>query len=91
MVNAVEALAKAFDQTVMLETAEHSMDPAVKKALDEKLEAEIAVGEAEAAVESATEQVADLEGAVEFAKAMEPGVEKCKGKAKTHGDQWRQR
>ena len=46
LVNAVEALAKAFDQTVMLETAEHSMDPAVKKALDEKLEAEIAVGEA---------------------------------------------
>ena len=41
------------------------------------------------AVEAATEAVQKAEGEVEFAKAMEPGVEKRKGKAKAVGDQWR--
>ena len=72
-----------------LETAEHSGNPAVKKAFDDKFNAEIAVGEAEASLEECATEVAQFEGVLEFAKAMEPGVEKRRGKAKSVGDQWR--
>ena len=80
IVNKVEEMCKAADQTVMLETAEHSGNPAVKKAFDDKFNAEIAVGEAEASLEECATEVAQFEGVLEFAKAMEPGVEKRRGK-----------
>ena len=89
LVNKVEELCKSADQTVMLETAEHSTDPAVKKAFEDKFNAEIAVGEAKTALEECSGEVAQFEGEMEFAKAMEPGVEKHRGKAKRVGDEWR--
>ena len=38
-----------------------------------------------------TEAVQQAEGEVEFAKAMEPGVEKRKGVARATGDEWRKK
>ena len=89
LVNKVEERAKEFDKIVLEETAEQSADPVIKQAVADKFDAEIAVGEAEEALEEATLAVTQAEGAIEFAKAMEPGVEKRKGKAKAVGDQWR--
>ena len=91
LINKHEELFKSFDAQVLHETAEHSDDPSIKKAVSDKFDAELAVGDAESALEEAKKLCADLEGAVEFAKAMEPGVEKRKGRAKAHGDQWRVR
>ena len=89
LVNKVEEFLKEYDRVVRQEVAERSSDPSLKKAFEDKFDAELAAGEAKTALDEASKVVADSEGGVEFAKAMEPGVEKRRGKAKAVGDQWR--
>ena len=89
LINKVEEYLKEYDKQVLHETADNSTKPEVKKAFDEKFNAEIAVSAAEEAVKAVTDEVAEHEGHLEFIKAMEPGVDKRRGKAKATGDQWR--